>query len=80
MTITRINPEGAYSTRGYHHIVSAQGGRTVYIAGQIAYDADRMLQGGIDVVAQAQAVLANLGHRLAAIGASRLLKNGQVRG
>ena len=69
MTIERSNPEGAYSTRGYHHVVTAQGGRTVYVAGQIAYDENRKLQGGNDVVAQARAVLANLGHRLAAVGA-----------
>lgn len=69
MTIERSNPSGAYSTRGYHHVVTAQGGRAVYIAGQIAYDEHRNLQGGDDVVAQARAVLANLGHRLASVGA-----------
>ena len=69
MPITRTNPEGAYPTRGYHHVVAAEGGRTIYVAGQIAYDQDRKLLGGSDVVAQTRAVLQNLGHRLAAVGA-----------
>lgn len=69
MTIERSNPEGAYSTRGYHHVVTANSGRAVYIAGQIAYDEQRNLQGGNDVVAQARAVLENLRHRLASVGA-----------
>ena len=69
MPIVRTNPQGAYPTRGYHHVVATEGGRTLYIAGQVAYDQDRKLQGGRDVVAQGRAVLANLGHRLAAVGA-----------
>jgi len=69
MTIERLNPEGAYKPSGYHHVVTAQGGRTVYIAGQVAFDINRKLLGGNDVVAQARVVLENLGHRLAAVGA-----------
>jgi enamine deaminase RidA (YjgF/YER057c/UK114 family) len=69
MAIIRTNPEGAYPSRGYHHVVATQGGRTLYIAGQVAYDSERKLIGGADVVAQARAVLQNLGHRLAAVGA-----------
>lgn len=69
MPITRTNPEGAYPARGYHHVVATEGGRTIYVAGQIAYDKDRKLLGGSDVVAQTRAVLQNLGHRLAAAGA-----------
>ena len=69
MPITRTNPEGAYPTRGYHHVVATEGGRTFYVAGQVAYNKDRKLLGGSDVVAQTRAVLQNLGHRLAAVGA-----------
>lgn len=69
MPISRTNPEGAYPTRGYHHVVATEGGRTLYVAGQVAYDKDRRLLGGSDVVAQTRAVLKNLGHRLAAVGA-----------
>ena len=69
MPIIRTNPEGAYPTRGYHHVVAAEGGRTLYVAGQVAYDKDRNVLGGHDVVGQARAVLENLRHRLAAVGA-----------
>lgn len=67
--ITRTNPEGAYPPRGYHHIVTAEGGKHVWLAGQVAYDENRTLIGGDDVQLQTRAVLANIGHRLAAIGA-----------
>jgi enamine deaminase RidA (YjgF/YER057c/UK114 family) len=67
--ITHTNPEGAYPPRGYHHIVTAEGGKHVWLAGQVAYDENRTLIGGDDVQLQTRAVLANIGHRLAAIGA-----------
>ncbi len=67
--ITRTNPGGAYPPRGYHHIVTAGGGKTVWMAGQVAYDENRNLVGGSDVGLQTRAVLANIGHRLAAVGA-----------
>ena len=67
--ISRSNPEGAYPPRGYHHIVTSEGGKHVWLAGQVAYDENRNLIGGDDVQLQTHAVLANIGHRLAAIGA-----------
>ena len=67
--ITRKNPEGAYPPRGYHHIVTAEGGKHVWLAGQVAYDEHRNLIGGDDVQLQTRAALANIGHRLAAAGA-----------
>ena len=67
--ITRTNPAGAYPPRGYHHIVTSEGGKQVWLAGQVAYDENRNLIGGDDVQLQTRAVLANIGHRLAAIGA-----------
>ena len=41
MTITRMNPDGAYPPRGYHHIVTSEGGKTVWMAGQVALDVNR---------------------------------------
>ena len=67
--ITRTNPAGAYPPRGYHHIVTAEGGKHVWLAGQVAFDENRTLIGGADVQLQTRAVLANIGHRLAAVGA-----------
>ena len=68
-TITRTNPDGAYPPRGYHHLVTSEGGTTVWMAGQVAYDETRTLIGGDDVQLQTRAVLANIDQRLAAIGA-----------
>ena len=71
MKIERFNPEGSPTPRQYHHVVIARGGTTVYIAGQVAYDAERRLVGGDDVEAQLQQVLANLDRALTAAGVDR---------
>jgi len=67
--ITRNNPDGTYAPRGYHHVVTAEGGKTIWMAGQVAYDEHRTLIGAADVQLQTRAVLANIGHRLASVGA-----------
>ena len=72
MKITRFNPEGSPAPRQYHHVVIAEGARrTVYIAGQVAYDEHRNLVGGNDVVAQLAQVLVNLDRALVAAGCER---------
>jgi enamine deaminase RidA (YjgF/YER057c/UK114 family) len=55
---------------GYSHVVEARGGRTLYIAGQIAADAEGKLVGAGDFRAQIKQVFANLNSRLAEAGAS----------
>jgi quinol monooxygenase YgiN len=35
--IERSNPKGLSTPTGYSHVVSTRGGRTVYIAGQVAF-------------------------------------------
>ena len=70
MTIVRINPEDSPAPRGYHHVVSVEGGRTIYLAGQLAFDADRNVIGGGDVVAQTRQALTNLKRNVEAAGAS----------
>ncbi len=45
MAIEHINPPGLMQPKGYSQIVTATGGRTIYIAGQGAYDADGKLVG-----------------------------------
>lgn len=37
--IQRLNPPGLSTPTGYTHVVSATGGRTIYISGQVALDA-----------------------------------------
>jgi enamine deaminase RidA (YjgF/YER057c/UK114 family) len=55
---------------GYSHIVEVRGGRTLYIAGQLALDKDGNLVGRDDFRAQVEQVFANLQARLEEVGAS----------
>jgi|SRR5687768_12417333 len=68
--IERMNPQGLSTPTGYSHIVSARGGRTVYIAGQVALDAQGRVVGVGDLAAQTRQVFANLDVALKAAGAS----------
>jgi len=67
-----INPDTMYDSvsLGFSHAVEQRGGRTIHLAGQVAYDSDRKLVGEGDLVAQARQVLANLNRVLAAAGAT----------
>lgn len=67
---TYINPPGLVKPNGYSHVVVAADRRTVYIAGQVAFDSAGKLIGGSDFTAQAEQVFANLGRALASVGAS----------
>jgi enamine deaminase RidA (YjgF/YER057c/UK114 family) len=55
---------------GYSHIVEVRGGRTVYIAGQLALDPDGKLVGLGDFRGQVKQVFENLKARLDQVGAS----------
>jgi enamine deaminase RidA (YjgF/YER057c/UK114 family) len=55
---------------GYSHVVEVKGGRTLYIAGQIAVDKDGSLVGRGDFRAQVKQVFENLKSRLEEGGAS----------
>src|SRR5215468_211366 len=55
---------------GYSHVVEVKGGRTLYIAGQLALDKDGNLVGHGDFRAQVKQVFENLKARLAEGGAS----------
>lgn len=63
-----FNPPSLPSPRNYHHAVSVQGGRTIYLAGQVAFDKDRNIVGGGDVVAQARQALRNMKTAVEAAG------------
>lgn len=63
-------PQGVSPARGYSHVVSVSGQRTVYIAGQIALDAEGNVVGRGDLGAQARQVFKNLQAALAAAGAT----------
>lgn len=64
-----LNPEGLAQPPGYSHVVTARGGATVYISGQVAFDASGAVVGEGDHRRQAEQVFANLQLALAAAGA-----------
>jgi enamine deaminase RidA (YjgF/YER057c/UK114 family) len=64
------NPPGLSTPRGYSHTVSVSGGRTVYIAGQVAYNAQGEVVGRGDLKAQTRQAFENLRLALAAAGGS----------
>ena len=68
-SIERMNPKGLSTPTGYSHVVAARGGRTIYVAGQVALDASGTLVGKGDLAAQTRQVFANLEIALKAAGA-----------
>jgi len=64
-----INPEDLHTPKSYTHVAIATGTRMVFIAGQVAEDAEGTLVGVGDLGAQAQQAFANVGRCLAAAGA-----------
>ena len=68
--VKRTNPPALSRPTGYTHVVEVTGPvRTIYIAGQIAFDKDGNLVGAGDMKAQAEQVFRNLEAALAAAGA-----------
>lgn len=65
-----INPPGISTPTGYTHVVIAQPGRIVYIAGQVSMNEKGELVGKGDLRAQATQVFENLSTALKAAGAT----------
>jgi enamine deaminase RidA (YjgF/YER057c/UK114 family) len=65
-----INPPGLVKPNGYTHVVIGPDGRTVHVAGQIAFDSTGQLVGTGDFRRQAEQVMTNLRTALAAGGAT----------
>lgn len=53
-------PKGVSKATGYSHAVSASGKTTIYVSGQVSYDAEGTMVGVGDFEAQARQVFANL--------------------
>ena len=64
-----VQPDGIAPGNGYSHVVSGRG-RLVLVSGQVALDERGEVVGVGDPAAQATQVFANLGHCLAAVGAT----------
>ena len=65
-----INPDGMVRPGAYTPVVTAQGGRTIYVAGQVSLDAKGELVGRGDLMAQAEQVWRNVGLALKGAGAT----------
>ena len=65
-----LNPATLSTPTGYSHVAEVSGGRTIYIAGQVAFDNSGNVVGKGDFGAQATQVFENLKLALAAVGAT----------
>jgi enamine deaminase RidA (YjgF/YER057c/UK114 family) len=65
-----INPPSLVKPTGYTHVVVAPDGRTVYVAGQVAFDSTGQVVEPGDFRAQAEQVFQNLRRALASVGGS----------
>ncbi len=65
-----INPEGLVRPGTYTPVVATRGGRTLYVAGQIALNEKGELVGAGDLAAQAEQVYQNVGLALKGAGAT----------
>jgi enamine deaminase RidA (YjgF/YER057c/UK114 family) len=68
MTLELVNPEGLPTPESYTQVVVATGSRLVFVAGQVADDAQGNLVAPGDLAAQARRAFANVGRALAAAG------------
>jgi enamine deaminase RidA (YjgF/YER057c/UK114 family) len=70
MAITFANPNGLPKIDVYQQVSIASGSRLVFIAGQVAWDADGVTIGEGDLTAQVEQSYLNVGTALAEIGGS----------
>jgi reactive intermediate/imine deaminase len=68
--IRYLNPATLSTPTGYSHVVQVNSGRTIYIAGQVAFDKSGNVVGKGDFGAQTTQVFENLKLALAAVGAT----------
>ena len=55
-----VNPPSLAKPAGYSHGIEVQGGKALYVAGQVAFDKDGKLVGAGDIVAQFRHICQNL--------------------
>ena len=54
------NPPGSPAPKSYQHVVTTEGGRMIFLSGQVAFDSERRIVGKDDVVAQTRQAMRNL--------------------
>jgi enamine deaminase RidA (YjgF/YER057c/UK114 family) len=60
MKKTYLNFPGAPTPKSYHHVITTEPGRMIFLSGQVAFDSDRNIVGENDVVAQTRQAMRNL--------------------
>ncbi|MGW5468614.1 RidA family protein [Streptomyces chartreusis] len=70
MAITLMNPAGLVEVDAYRQVAIAGGSKLVFVAGQVARDADGVTVGTDDLAAQVEQCYLNVGTALAAAGAT----------
>ena len=74
MTRSVLTPSGLFDSREYGFaqavVVQTPFGRSVHVAGQVAWDADRNIVGAGDIGRQLEKALENVATALASVGAS----------
>ena len=70
MTITLTDPDGLPKVEFFRQVSIATGSKLVFIAGQVAWDANGALVGKGDLAAQVEQCYLNVGAALADIGGS----------
>ncbi|GAA2068599.1 RidA family protein [Streptomyces albiaxialis] len=70
MSVTLVNPEGLPKPEAYRQLSVATGSKMVFLAGQVARDADGTPVGGGDFAAQVEQCYLNIATALAEVGGS----------
>ncbi|GGS15819.1 enamine deaminase RidA [Streptomyces nojiriensis] len=70
MAITLVNPSGLPEIDAYRQVSIATGSKLVFVAGQVAWDADGVTVGEGDLAAQVERCYLNIATALAEAGAS----------
>ncbi|MEV5531216.1 RidA family protein [Streptomyces prunicolor] len=70
MAVTLMNPSGLPQIPVYRQVSIATGSKLVFVAGQVAWDAEGVTVGAGDLTAQVERSYLNVGTALAAVGAS----------
>ncbi|MFJ9884641.1 RidA family protein [Streptomyces sp. NPDC091287] len=68
MAITLVNPSGLPEIGAYRQVSVATGSKLVFVAGQVAWDAEGATVGEGDLAAQVEQCYVNIGTALAAVG------------
>jgi enamine deaminase RidA (YjgF/YER057c/UK114 family) len=70
MAVTLVNPDGLAELEPYRQVSVSTGSKLVFVAGQVAWDAEGVTVGEGDLAAQVEQCYLNVGTALAGVGAT----------